>query len=386
MNQKGEFILTKNKAEVNGKNYFYEINFIRAIACLCVVMVHVTAGYYYENDKTFDMITQFFNQITRYGTPAFAIISGFLLNNQLINKRFKMHSFLKSRLTKIVIPFVIWSFIYLILKTIYGYYSFPSWNIVEIKEFIYFFSIGKAHYHLYFISVVIQFYIIFILLRYLHSKNSLLILTIAAFFLNYFFIELKFNFGSGVFNNLMNERAFIFRWIFYFLFGGLLVYYWHRIVAWVKKNIRLNLLIVAVVMIAGCFEYKYTGFLTSTRTLNLINLPLLFIALTGVYFALKRFENIRDIFIRIGNFSMGIYLVHPFVLFFLREYDIFKFLYKSTWYLPLLFLFTLAASLLIVKLISILPLGNYVVTVASLPNKNLKTQSANKMHTSFTSN
>lgn len=78
---------------------------------------------------------------------------------------------------------------------------------------------------------------------------------------------------------------------------------------------------------------------------------------------------------------MGIYLTHPVILFFLWEYDLFNFLFTSAWYLPLQFFLTLGISIIIVKLITILPYGDYVVTVASSSTTSSKVIiDTNKIH------
>ncbi|HLR65983.1 MAG TPA: acyltransferase [Virgibacillus sp.] len=360
------------------KKYFYEIGFIRAIACLCIVMVHVTAGFYYENDRTFSWLTQFFNQISRYGTPAFAIISGFLLYNQAIKRGFQFQKFLQSRFTKIIIPFLIWSFIYLLLKWQYNQFEFPAINSSqEIKDFLYVFFTGKSNYHLYFIVIVVQFYLLFPLLQFIKSKQSLFLLTLIAFFINYFFVEYNIDIGTGMFNNFLNERVFIFHWIYYFLLGGLLVYYWERIMVWVKQNTIISMLLGLIVIVGGIYEYSFAEWIESNRIMNMINLPILFIAFAGVYVSLSSWKNVRNYIVGIGNMSMGIYLVHPFILFFLRRYDIFDTFYAQTRYLPLVYLFTVISSIILVKIIVKLPFGNYVVTVArSNKQKKAKTEAS----------
>lgn len=70
--------MSLNQSHLNNikpKSYFYEISFIRAIACLLVLMVHVTAEYYYLNGRNFNWLTYFSNQISRFGTPTFAVAS-----------------------------------------------------------------------------------------------------------------------------------------------------------------------------------------------------------------------------------------------------------------------------------------------------------------------
>jgi len=360
------------------KKYFYEIGFIRAIACLCIVMVHVTAGFYYENDRTFSWLTQFFNQISRYGTPAFAIISGFLLYNQAIKRGFRFRKFLQSRFTKIIIPFLIWSFIYLLLKWRYNQFEFPAINSSqEIKDFLYVFFTGKSNYHLYFIVIVVQFYLLFPLLQFIKSKQTLILLTLISFFINYFFVEYKIDIGTGLFNQFINDRVFIFHWIYYFLLGGLLVYHWDRIMIWVKQNTKFSMLLGLIIIIGGIFEYSLAGGIESNRIMNMINLPILFIAFAGVYVSLSSWSKVRNYIVEIGNLSMGIYLVHPFILFFLRKYDVFEMFYAHTGYLPLVYLFTLISSMALVKIIVKLPFGNYVVTVArSNKQKKVKTEAS----------
>ena len=248
----------KTKKNNATKKYYYEISFIRAIACLCVVMVHVSAGYYHESGNSFNWATQFLNQISRYGTPAFAIISGFLLYNQAINRSFKVSFFWKSRITKVVIPFIIWSIIYLILKWHYSGFSLPAWNEVEeIKSFVYLFATGGSYYHLYFIAIVVQFYLIFPILQIFKSKEWLTIFTVAAVFINYFFVEFNIEIGSGLFNQFINSKVFIFHWIYYFFLGGILVHYWEGIIDWVNKNKKISLLLGSIVVICGLFEYHF---------------------------------------------------------------------------------------------------------------------------------
>lgn len=74
------------------------------------------------------------------------------------------------------------------------------------------------------------------------------------------------------------------------------------------------------------------------------------------------FEKIRKQMIELGNLSMGIYLVHPMVLFFIQQNA--PFLLERTRWIPVAFVLTVLISILIVKLIFKLPMGQNIVTVA----------------------
>lgn len=330
-------------------------------------MVHVTASNYSLNGGHLNWLLLFFNQIVRYGTPFFAVISGFLLYNQVINRNFNVKKFIFSRFTKIIIPFIIWSLIYLIIKSGNMYDVFTPENS---KLFLYNFVLGKSHYHLYFIAVVLQFYFLFIFLRNFNSKKSLLYLTIISFFLNYFNILYPIHIESVWLNKFFSERAFILNWIFYFFFGGLLVHYWTVITKFVKDNIKYIIFIGIIPLIFIVIEYNIKDvILDSTRVANLFYTPILFVSFTCGYFLLENSPKIKNMFIEIGNLSMGIYLVHPLVIYYLRQYI--PWIYERTRWILFGYILTVLISLIIVKLIHKTPIGHYIVTVAS-PKKRKK--------------
>ena len=340
--------------------YYHEINFVRAIAALAVVMVHVTAANYHLNDKTLDGILLFLNQISRFGTPFFALISGFLLYNQAIKNRYNFKKFVKSRLTKVVIPFIIWSFIYLLINS----YSFSNIsNLKELKEFLYYFFTGKSSYHLYFIAVVIQFYLLFPFIQRLNSKRHLFLLTIIGLYLNYFHIVTPFEIGTGLIKEFTRERAFIFYWLFYFFLGGLLVHYWKNIVTKIRENLLLVTGLGFTALLFMSYDYMTSSYIkSSTRPANLINVPILLLSFTGLYYLLDKLKGIRKLLLMIGNFSMGIYLVHPLIIFIIRENIPWMLKYKE--WIPLSYILIVFCSILTVKLIHRLPLGDYIVIIA----------------------
>lgn len=351
--------------KTTGNVYFYELNFIRAFACLCVVMVHVSADVYYYKGAQLTWSLQFFNQMARFGTPLFAFLSGFLLYNQLKNGRFKLSNFLKSRCTKIVLPFLIWSVIYVCVKRYDDQITLPHVDQPEeVKQFLYTFLTGGTYYHLYFIALVLQFYILFPFLRFISSKNSLIILTVISFLLNYFFVQFPIDFGTGFVHEFINSKVFILHWIFYFILGGLFVHYWESMTHWMKENQGTALLLGLIVFVGGMIEYSFVDWIQSNRIMNMFNVPLLVVALSGLYYKLSILPVIRNTMIKLGNLSMGIYLTHPLILFILYRLDVVEFLYTRDRYLPILFTLTVLLSVLLVMIISKLPFGQYIVTIA----------------------
>ncbi|WP_374561502.1 acyltransferase family protein [Sinobaca sp. H24] len=100
--------------------------------------------------RRFTAYTYFWNQITRFGTPIFAVIGGFLLFNQYRKRDFILSRFASSRITKVLFPFLFWSVFYIIYKDIAGLRAFPSLGTPgEIIDFAYIFVRGETNYHLY---------------------------------------------------------------------------------------------------------------------------------------------------------------------------------------------------------------------------------------------
>ncbi|WP_173915617.1 acyltransferase [Halobacillus sp. Marseille-Q1614] len=358
------------------RRYFYEINFVRAVACLLVVMVHVGARFYHSTDG-YTTFTNFLNQISRIGTPLFAVMSGFLLYNQMIRKNFTLKRFIKSRMVKIISPFIVWSFIYLTYKYLIGSYSLPDWsNPEQLKDFFYMFVAGKSHYHLYFISLVIQFYVFFILIKNWLNFKSILFMTIAAIFINYVFITNHFEAGGSYFENFINGRGFLLQWIYYFMLGPLLVHLWpyiHEYLAAKSNRVYVQLIGLAVIALT-VFDYHTTQKVLNSNenVLNMFTIPIAFIVLISIYYSLLLFsEKIIKGFINLGNMSMGIFLLHPLVIYLYQDYapyDVFAY--------PILIIpyhiMVIAICMVTLKVLSYLPFNEYIVTLVQSNNHNIR--------------
>ncbi len=356
--------MEKTIADKAKTSYLYEINFMRAIASLSVVMVHVSAGFYNQAGQVHNWFTFFLNQISRFGTPAFAIISGFLLFYQVKKRGFHFGKFVKSRTTKIVFPFLFWSVFYLYLLKFYGLYELPPLTTKrEIYDFIYYFFSGKSFYHLYFIALVVQFYLLFPFIQMVRSKAGMWLLALGGIAATIFMAKASPQVDSYFIQNFINDRVFLLYWIAFFLIGGLLAYYWKAIFLWVERHAWFSVLLGLAVVAGGVVEYSLLGTIPSNRLTNIINMPILLMGTVGVYVLLGKWESFRRKVIEVGNLSMGIYLVHPLVLFISQQY--WPFMYKSSVLLPIIYAAVVAASIGIVKAIQLLPYSQYIVTVAA---------------------
>ncbi|GGE03707.1 acyltransferase [Marinithermofilum abyssi] len=295
------------KENTKYSNYIYEVHFLRAWACLMILMVHVSAGFYYVHGESHHWSTLMLNQLSRFGTPMFAVISGFLLFHQ--RRRFEWKRFFYSRTVKVLIPFVLWTGVYLAIQvTVFdvqiakGFKSF-------VVQYLY---MGKGFYHLWFMSVVLQFYLVFPLLqRLLKGFRSWLAGVLAAFVINAWFAGDWVGDLLGSNSYLIHDKAFLFHWIFYFVFGGFLAFGWDRIRAWCREQ-RAAMLILAMLFIVEAVWETFTfGVAPSERWVNLVAVPVLCLAMVAWFPVLERLPGVYRAGLVIGQCSMGIYLTHP---------------------------------------------------------------------------
>ncbi|WP_210366226.1 acyltransferase [Bacillus sp. REN3] len=348
------------------RRYIYEIHYIRAIASLMVLLVHVSASYFYQQGQQYNDFTFFINQISRFGTPMFAMISGFLLFYQTRERGFDLKKFFSSRFTKIGIPFFVWSVFYLLFM----YYA-ENVNPLENgrKLFVVNFLSGNAFYHLYFISIVFQFYLIFSILQVFRSRRHWPVLLGIAALVNLYFLKTALPADlDGLLAEFLNQRAFLPKWIYFFIFGGFLAYYWEPLLAF-SKRYKIALSGAALVLtVLAVLEYKQVGSIPSNRPTNLINIPVLVLFLAGIMEDIRKTEWLSKFLKTIGTLSMAIYLVHPFVIYVFQKTAP-AFFWKTSLF-PVTYGIILALTIVLVKAIRLLPYSNYILTVPKVKTSN----------------
>ena len=143
--------------ETGNKQIEY-INLIRITAIILVIALHAVSPYYI-NTENFNTRTWWaciaINSVSRAGVPLFLMISGYLLLNS--PKTLEFASFYKSRIAKVIIPFIIWSVIYYVYKSVMAGQEF---NIGLIKKFFDELLNRGTYYHLWFIYTIIGAYLI----------------------------------------------------------------------------------------------------------------------------------------------------------------------------------------------------------------------------------
>lgn len=128
---------------------------LRLVAIVSVVMIHVLAGYrdfYVQNNRLYYSTVTFFDSITRTGVPIFFMITGAFMLTKKDN--IKYSEFLKKRLPKLCIPFIILSIGYYLYD---GFLNNVPMSILDFFEK--FTSPGGVKYHFWFMYIIIIIYL-----------------------------------------------------------------------------------------------------------------------------------------------------------------------------------------------------------------------------------
>lgn len=288
-----------------------ELEKLRGIAILAVVLIHATAPatVHYPIGTLKYLFYNAINSVVQFSVPLFLFISSVILSYKLKNKPEPVLNFYWKRLKGAVIPYVLWSFSYALLK---------SWLNGNITEFLWLIKrgtelwTGTAFYHLYFFLIIIQLYLVLpVLVKLLHRLSLMSTLTIAVLL-------------QGVFYFL--NKAVIYQW--YPHPGNLLGSYIPVVIlgCWLGINYRkvtednqgpALVSLVANLLIAALFIIVNTR-VRSGQQINIWSYYTIyhsFVTLTA-WNTLKfmSFKVLEDFLFSLGQHSFAIYLIHPLFL------------------------------------------------------------------------
>lgn len=131
------------------------IEYIRGISMMGVIGIHVGSQYIANTSANVSLIA-LFEVATRFSVPIFFFISAFgLFYNLDLAAPFDFKEFMKRRAKTVLIPYLVWSFFYLLHDGwLYGV-GFPAPG--TLLQLLFF---GNAKYQLYFLVILLWFYLL----------------------------------------------------------------------------------------------------------------------------------------------------------------------------------------------------------------------------------
>lgn len=344
------------------------LDYMRVIACFMVIMVHSCEFFFIDGDSIGirNMDDGFWVSVIdsafRCSVPLFVLISAFLL----VPVRTDTVTFLRKRLIRVVVPFVVWSILYASLPYIWGEMQYED-VIDSILHLSYNFNAASGH--MWFIYMLIGLYLFMPVispwLEKVGRKGELCFL--ALWFLSSFFPYLR-NFVGDVYGECYwNEYNML--WYFSGFIGYLVLAHYIRFhLHWAvkKRVITGSILYVIGYCITALIWYNRIPTSTTLQELELSwrfctpNVILMsfgaFIVIQAVF---SKCKNEHPVIKDISMLSYGIYLMHIFILG--AVYSLLGNIFPTPLTILLVGSVTFLTCYIISKLISYLPFSKYII-------------------------
>lgn len=286
-----------------------EVDYLRAIACLFVVFIHTTADYIFLD--TAGSLTKtaflFVNRALTFAVPAFIFISGFVLARRYLQRDFSYLLFLKKRLKHIIVPYFCWTFVYylcFIQQNIYGF---------SLSFFLKSLFLGDMVYHLYFVVLILQFYLLFGVFRGLFRRYSAHLLMLVFLLINILFMKFGyFQYADRFFLQYLSFFTFgIYFSINYQSFKEKICYYRSKLAI---GYVLMSLFIAQQYYQITILKRVYDGFLYNLSWLLFSLLAIVFFFGLAVSLQNTELTAVKKFLLKLSDASYLIYLSHPLML------------------------------------------------------------------------
>ncbi|EGA88288.1 acyltransferase 3 [Planococcus donghaensis MPA1U2] len=315
------------------RKHLDEVQYARVIALLGVFAVHSSStGLVSSPPESLPFIIyNFFNIAGKFGTPVFFFLSSFVLFYTYYPRKLSIGlfgKFYKKRLLYILVPYVVFSVFYFLFKAyFYQIYTDPS---QMGKEFLIDLVTGKAHSHLYFVFVSVQFYLMFPIILYLFQRFAVI--------RNYailigFLIQWTWVLINSFYLQVPAKGSVALSYFLFYFFGAFLGVYYEKVAAWIGNWRKvwpfIALIVVSYVYmlyfyVTIYYEIRTNQWTGSTRTAEFAWSTHAFFAaalifIVAHFMASWKLARMQKVITEIGAVSFGMYLIHPFFLMILER-------------------------------------------------------------------
>jgi surface polysaccharide O-acyltransferase-like enzyme len=192
------------------KSRFLGIDLFRGLAAFAVVMIHAGGEIVYSESGTLtpDLWVRIFTQACQFAVPFFLATSFYFVVGKLLKspEQFSWKDFLRSRVTRLLVPYFLWSFIYLAFRAVKAIQT-PDGLDQLLQDPIFLIFFGGSGIHLYFLPLLFTGSLLIPLLHRFASFRvpfglSLKQLSVSSFCLLTCLVVYEWMFASGNFFNL----------------------------------------------------------------------------------------------------------------------------------------------------------------------------------------
>lgn len=209
----------------------YELSFLNVVFCLLVIFIHTVSHLL----SSLDIQTNTYSLVLLPWRLSSFVVQGFIFLSGLkmfLSKsdNFSYPSYLYKRFKSIILPYIAWFFIYYIFFMIY--YKYP----LDIKFIFSNLITGNLVYHLYFVVIIAQFYILAPLWRLIVNKLSVkIVIPLSALLMIY--LEYA-NFVKPAISFKYYDRVFT-TYLLYWIMGCYAGKYYDSFKSYIKSHSKI---------------------------------------------------------------------------------------------------------------------------------------------------
>lgn len=343
------------KKSVNKNNIIW-IDNLRAVSAIGIILLHVAArmSHHYGSipDKSW-WISNFYINIARFGVPVFVMMTGLLS----LGKQYTFKHFTK-KLSRILIPFLFWSLIYIFFKILGIHYKdHVDLGFRFVIDYTYLELVSGASYHMWYIYMIIRIYLLYPIINQwiLDSNPKQQLYFIVVCFLIFLIF---YTFFSTVY--LVNYIKLYSEFLGYLVLGYYLVR--RKYEYSVKYYVYVCLTIYLLSYFGICFDTYITSkmnnfYIEQYKPWDLFQALSVFL----LFFLVPIFNKKSNILSFISEYSYGIYLIHVLVMALVEQFGLSAYSFNPLFSIPITTLCTLLISIIILYTLDKLPLGKYIV-------------------------
>ncbi|NLJ57744.1 MAG: acyltransferase [Tissierellia bacterium] len=288
---------------VKNRSKLYELDYMRFVACFAVMIVHITATGVteYISGSFPNILMLFLNRCLKFTTPVFIFLSGvtsfYSYSNR--NREFKYFDFLVRRLSKVLLAYFVWCLIYYNIYIHFGYYTRDmSFFIDRVLH-------GTMSYHLYFVIIIVQMYIVgpvfYFILKNSEKKVPILIIAGIITYLSAEFIRFD-----------LSDRLFLKYMVFYML-GIYVSMEQDKYIRWINKNIKYIIAGYVIMSVIYTLVSHYNWAYYTSVWFVFSSVSVFFVYSFGLLMK-EKLSSIYSFIKVFGQSSYYIYLMHPLIL------------------------------------------------------------------------
>lgn len=310
--------VTRRSRELGG--HVYPVDMVRVLTFGCVIAVHTVTWMNPQDSIPGGAATM----LLHFTREAFFVLTAFVLVHRYRGGRLAATPFWRRRFLLVGVPYVVWSIIYTVLSLTGG--PIPPGEIA--RRLAVNLVTGAACYHLYFLLVSMQFYLLFPLflrlLRATRGRHGRLLAVSAA-------IQLAINTGlhieapTGLTASVLPYAgAFVGSYPFYLVLGGVAALHRDQVEGWIRTHrpVVLGALLVSGAAAECYYLWSVHGGSSAAFASDVfqpVMLPWCVAVVAGCYaLGAAWAERRRPVELgwvrRASDRSFGVFLVHPLVL------------------------------------------------------------------------